>query len=84
MVGGIEFDEGESVSDSFIELLFIHDSLWAFLVEFLLVQALDGELSEVLFHAEVDQLIVLDDSVVVVVIPEDVTYDIFDFSLGLV
>lgn len=48
------------------------------------MQALDRELSEVLFHAEVDQLIVLDDSVIVVVIPEDVTYDIFDFSLGLV
>jgi hypothetical protein len=48
------------------------------------VQPLDGQLSEVLLHAEVDQLIVLYDSIIIVVVPKDVTYNIFDFSLGLV
>ena len=81
---GIEFDERKSVLDSFVELLFIHDSLRAFLVEFLLVKTLYCQLPEVLFHAEVDQLIILNDSVIVVVVPEDVTYHVFDFSLGLV
>lgn len=48
------------------------------------MQTLYCQLPEVLLHAEVDQLIILNDSVIIIVVPEDVTYYVFDFSLGLV
>lgn len=40
------------------------------------MQSLYGDLSEVLFHAEVDEFVILDDTVVVVVVPEHVFYEI--------
>lgn len=69
---GCEFDEREGIIDGLYELGKVHDALVAAVIEFFAVQALDGNLSEVLFHAEVNQLVVLDASIAIVVVPEDV------------
>lgn len=53
------------------------------LVGLLFVESLDGYFSEVLFHAEVDQLVVLDDSVVVIVVPKNVFYEVMHFRVVL-
>ena len=36
------------------------------------METLDGDLSQMLLHAKIDQLIILNDSIVVVVVPKDV------------
>ena len=69
---GCKFDEREGIIDGLYELGEVHDALVAAMIEFFTMQALDGYFSEVLFHAEVDQLVILDASIAIVVVPEDV------------
>jgi len=47
------------------------------------MEALDGQFSEMLLHAKIYQLVILYDSIVIVVISEDVTHHILDFSFRL-
>ena len=49
------------------------------MIYFFAMQALDCDLAEMLFHAEVHQLIVLDATISIVVIPKDVFYEIVHF-----
>lgn len=84
MVGGrFDSDELEGVLDGEDELLLVHDPVLSPLVGLLFVESLDGYFSEVLFHAEVDQLVVLDDSVVVIVVPKNVFYEVMHFRVVL-
>lgn len=48
------------------------------------MQSLDGDFSQMLLHAKVDQLVVLDDSVVVVVVSEYVFDEIVDLIFLLI
>ena len=67
-----EFDEREGILDGLCEFGEVHDAQVAAVVQFFAMQTLDGDFSEVLLHAEVDQLVVLDASIAIVVVPEDV------------
>lgn len=67
--------------DGLLKLRKVHDALGSLLVKLLPVESLDGDLSEMLLHTEVDELIILDDAIVIVVIPTleaSLPEDIFD------
>lgn len=48
------------------------------------MQSLNGNFSKVLLHAKVDQLIILDDSIVIHIIPEHVFDEVVDLCFHLV
>lgn len=56
----------------------IHDSLLPPSISLLLMQSLNGYFSKMLFHAKIDQLVILDDSIVVGVVSKNVFYKIVD------
>jgi hypothetical protein len=48
------------------------------------MEALYGDFAQMLLHAEIDQFVILDHSIVIVVIPEDVLDEVVDLCLDLV
>lgn len=77
-------NEGESILNRLYEFILTHQSLCSFRVQLLPMQSLDGDFSQMLLHAKVDQLVVLDDSVVVVVVSEYVFDEIVDLIFLLI
>lgn len=78
---GSKIYEAQGVFDSLFKFRKVHDPLGSLLVKLLPMQPLDSNFSEMLLHAEVYQLIVLNNAVVIVVIPmldSTVPEDIFD------
>ena len=67
-----ELHEGERILDGLCEFGQVHHALAAPVVGVFAMQTLDGDFPEVLLHAEVDQLVVLDLAIVIVVVPENV------------
>ena len=66
----------ESILDSLNELWQIHDPLLTPVIHLFAMQTLDSNLSEMLLHAEVDKLVVLDAAVPIVVVPKNVFYKV--------
>jgi len=79
----LELYERQCIGDSLYEFFSVHKTLCSPSVAILPMEALYGYLAQMLLHAKIDQLIILDHSIVVVIIPEDVFHKIGYFCLIL-
>lgn len=79
-----ELYKRQGIGDGFREFLTVHLSAGSPRVHLLPMEALYGDFAQMLLHAEIDQFVILDHSIVIVVIPEDVLDEVVDLCLDLV
>jgi hypothetical protein len=80
----LELEKGKSVIDGLHKFLLIHLPLRSAGVHLLTMKSLNGDLAEVLLHTEIYQLIVFDDAIVIVIVPENVFNKVMYLRFSLV
>jgi len=74
-------DGFKSIIKSFTEFLLAHNSLSSFAVEFLFVESLNGHFSEMLFNAEVGELVISNRVITITIISENISSDVIQLIL---